>query len=801
MKTILKALTILVLVSTMRCFAIAQSTAEQTYDSVIPKAVQGPFISDPDVITELDCPKENQGKCNGKLSFNSMVGQLAKAHKKCNPERKVEASENAFTFCLSDRISKSIEVDLTKIRAKAGLPALGKSEDTQLSLKFLTDPGSKIELVGVVNRMDRQFLRDSGQGHSKEQLACGEVSLIYRFSYQLSAAQESRLPVTINLVLPALPSGHLEQGITCATLAQRWIQLVNSPIKSRSEVKKLFDTESGALAFINGIDIDRLELNMQAYRASAQRDWHKTDFGSKSEYLLRVYRWSVQDSKFLESFMGNQINRELILCGQNDNHSKCNQKRKLRKKLVSYLQRPEVAYSIDNGTLELPIDLGVLINRKGATSVSPGGVYRSGNQPYWNSGMSSQQVISDPEILIAMKNGRKAGKFILTGSVEDFRTRLNESTCTGCHQTRAIAGFHFPGADREGTFSANSILLPGSAHFYGDQPRRMKVLRAIASSDGQKLKARQLTVGYAARSNDEFKTALSSTELVDGWGAACIDGENGGKSKRNWTCRAGLECVRLFDTPNEKFVGTCVTRDSKALPKIGEYLQLGNVKTAKFSDDKYVRTWPDVPGEIGIDGRILDLPVLLKSNAPPNNSYYGAHQEFHKGKELSSSLSKEDRRDRATGGFLSGMLRLQECINLPDEASCGLIASSGFNDCLTAIRNGNTQRASIESCFSYFTSYAGLRSCNGAKPCRDDYICVQSVGYGDIATRDLKHKEREKRLNGSEFFRKISGFKYDKDYFGQKKPDLSWLNSNRGNGVCIPPYFVFQFRSDNHPVP
>ena len=39
------------------------------------------------------------------------------------------------------------------------------------------------------------------------QLGCGEVSLVYRFSYSIrDGKQVSRLPVTLNMVFPALPS-------------------------------------------------------------------------------------------------------------------------------------------------------------------------------------------------------------------------------------------------------------------------------------------------------------------------------------------------------------------------------------------------------------------------------------------------------------------------------------------------------------------------------------------------------------------------------------------------------------------
>ena len=41
--------------------------------------------------------------------------------------------------------------------------------------------------------------------------------------------------------------------------------------------------------------------------------------------------------------------------------------------------------------------------------------------------------------------------------------------------------------------------------------------------------------------------------------------------------------------------------------------------------------------------------------------------------------------------------------------------------------------------------------------------------------------------------------------FGEGMPDVTWLARNGGQGdrrgVCIPPYFVFQFKADGHRVP
>ena len=57
-------------------------------------------------------------------------------------------------------------------------------------------------------------------------------------------------------------------------------------------------------------------------------------------------------------------------------------------------------------------------------------------------------------------------------SVAGFERRLNDITCAGCHQTRGIGGFHFPGVDWMATNPSNTLIVPASPHFFGDQVRR-----------------------------------------------------------------------------------------------------------------------------------------------------------------------------------------------------------------------------------------------------------------------------------------------------------------------------------------
>ncbi len=107
--------------------------------------------------------------------------------------------------------------------------------------------------------------------------------------------------------------------------------------------------------------------------------------------------------------------------------------------------------------------------------------------------------------------------------------------------------------------------------------------------------------------------------------------------------------------------------------------------------------------------------------------------------------NKDYRCATASGGFPGGSIWKWDCDNLPSHAACALLPTKkpGFNACLGSGKN-------YPNCIKEFSSPVGLRRCDEMNPCRDDYLCIQA-----------------------------------------EKPT---------EGVCIPPYFLFQFRVDGHPL-
>ncbi|WP_246686789.1 hypothetical protein [Mesorhizobium sp. B2-4-19] len=86
------------------------------------------------------------------------------------------------------------------------------------------------------------------------------------------------------------------------------------------------------------------------------------------------------------------------------------------------------------------------------------------------------------------------------------------------------------------------------------------------------------------------------------------------------------------------------------------------------------------------------------------------------------------------------MLRKANCDKLPDEATCGRLAKTGFNDCIASGKDH-------KFCTREFTKTAGLRACDKAHPCREDYICT--AGYDDLPRPSLAKAPASRPISSS----------------------------------------------------
>jgi len=95
---------------------------------------------------------------------------------------------------------------------------------------------------------------------------------------------------------------------------------------------------------------------------------------------------------------------------------------------------------------------------------------------------SGDAVFKQRDVVAALKRAAEAVSRFKRPLACGFERRLNDVTCSGCHQTRGMGGFHFPRRRLDGGKPSNSTVVPASPHFFGDQIRRRNIL--IATGDG-----------------------------------------------------------------------------------------------------------------------------------------------------------------------------------------------------------------------------------------------------------------------------------------------------------------------------
>lgn len=786
---------------------------------------RGLVVSDPMALDLLD---------KGKYGFRELIRPLLKISEPCGKTGKTGViSTNPFEHQPLCDVTKTIQDAIKAAQASThDRIAQAYAREAIFPIDFFTDNDATLTLTGIVNRIDRAY-RSLGNEALKD--TCGEVRFIYRFGYTErypiklagGAIQDklvsSRLPLTLNLVLKARPTIHANaapgSARSCAGLADRWLKFgnlklgqnrpgafdafVTTPADAQTIARALIDAKSGPIAGLAITDIDRIEVNMQTMRLTASS---KEDFGTHAEYLLKVFRWDT--FKFVVQPLENQIDANLGANRTTDEGKETF--RKNLRDLISILTDDRQLLALDRGEL-------VLADRflsKSAVSVAPGGASRSQNRPFDKlvgsdddckaTSPNRPYVVCAEDIQSALE--RNMTRLRTIKSFDGFVTRLNDMSCSGCHQMRGVAGFHFTGADLPNVFSANAVFVPGSPHFFGDLPRRRQILETIARGDD--LSDVDFSRGFSARPEERFRPAFAGTQLLDGWGATCSTDaaeKDGDPSFADWKCADGLACEVVMEAARAPNRGICTTAPGpdRPLRRIGDPLERGRVftlpanttfeleksdkgkkytvtlKDEKGTTDVYARTKPnEVPAYRLLNtGLESELDAFNLGARPAGGPFAVAQQLFWAA--------------RTSGGFPGGNLRTECCIGLPEEATCGKVAIDGFNDCLAKSqpteKSGGTSAHTIDHCFNEYTNYAGLRACDAATPCRDDYICLRPLlkpGSVDAEFAKLK------ALKG----KNADDVKYQ---YSCEKPDTSW-KQRAAKGTCLPPYFVMQFRADKH---
>jgi hypothetical protein len=419
---------------------------------------------------------------------------------------------------------------------KATLPnesiGVGTSFDFQLfDRALLYSPDTRFVLSGIVNRMDRAYL---------DEAHCGEIRLLYRLTRsampETSDAASPRLPMTLNVVLKAKGDRAVDgngQPITCATIARRWLA-AGDLTATGTELAGRLTAKDGPLDLVAPENIARIETNLQIAHApkSPTRDF-------RTDYLMKVFDYNAQSASFEEAPLENQIDRERLLADES-----------LKTDFKTWLLEPKNFRELDRGTILIPEKFLA----KGAVAVTPVGFAPSDLLPAFGrpsdllpafglvQGEGADPVFSEGDVVAALKKAAEDGTALQNiRSVAGFERRLNDMTCSGCHQTRGIGGFHFPGVDWMAATPSNSTVVPASPHFFGDQVRRRDILTSLR--DG---KHPDYSRGFSSRPQLRGSTELAGTEYEDGWGAHCYlrgtKAADNDKSFGSWTCAEGLAC-------------------------------------------------------------------------------------------------------------------------------------------------------------------------------------------------------------------------------------------------------------------
>jgi hypothetical protein len=254
-----------------------------------------------------------------------------------------------------------------------------------------------------------------------DEAGCGEVRLVYRLALRNRLRPGTRLPMTVN-VRTARPKPPGEPD--CRGVAQRWL--------AREDLVTLLRELP---------EPTEIEINYQSVHVpAAQKDMDDT-----AEYVLRAFevRGRAVEVEGLFNTPRADLPRSDVLAW-----------------VRTHLRE------IDDGSAVLPKPW--LAER--AVSISPRGLLHASNRPF-SSRLDAVAALDLPLSSLAIAR-----------TPELLLRRLDESTCVGCHQTRAVAGFHLLGEER-GRASFNALAVGHSPHLGADLAWRARDLASAARGE------------------------------------------------------------------------------------------------------------------------------------------------------------------------------------------------------------------------------------------------------------------------------------------------------------------------------
>jgi hypothetical protein len=486
----------------------------------------------------------------------------------------VEAAGGSFAALLGARwpsIAAVIESDVDAIAAADPRAGVGiRGHPHRLFDTAWLERGS-LELVGVVNRLDRL---------GETPGACGDVRLIYRLRYRAAdnpAGLASRLPMTLAAILAG------PRSTDCREAARRWKAPAGAAIGA------WLTGEGGPLGPLSADRVERVLTNVQAVRWPAGIH---PDLGGHAEYLFR------------ELVPGDGARMTPAPLPAVPDVARIRASRELRAALRAWARDPATVRALDRGVATLPAALRASMSE----GFTPRGFSRRGNRPF--------RSLLDPRDLA----GVDLSEARLARSPAALIRRMDELTCAGCHQARAVAGFHLLGEDPPAIPAGNALASPSSPHLSAEIERRRRIVEAIAAGEPA-----DLAPPFAERPPGSRGVA----------GAACGHGDPGFAA---WTCDAGLTCSAVDNPAGDAAVGRCASPGAAGL---GEACDAGAIRPGRHARGDRVPAAVAIPCADGLE---------CKTNIK---------------------------------GFPAGQCT-GSCDPLPDGGACALIGGDGFNDCLAS---------------------------------------------------------------------------------------------------------------------
>jgi hypothetical protein len=412
-------------------------------------------------------------------------------------------------------IASTIERDIETLDRSDGRSGIGMKHAHRLfNPAWLAAATARFELVGVVNRLDRAAFVTAEQ--------CGELRLVYRLAYSTQVkgvAVNSRLPMTVNVV-----AWQDKSEASCAETAKRWAPAAGLQGEA---LGRWLASPAGPLASKRGWQtrLKSVEINLQSVR------WPSTvhpSMAGHAEYLLRVFHPDGRGA-FAPAPMENQVDVPRL-----------RRDAKLRTELLAWLRLPSNLAAIDAGVAVVPERFVA----KQARSVAPRGMARLANRPF--------RQLYRPRDFAQLD----LTKMRFARTPEELLRRLDAMSCTGCHHSRSLAGFHLLG-EEPAHRSVDALAEGSSPHLRDELRMRREALAKLAGHGGALERPRPLP----ERVPDDIGGP-------GGWGDHC---GLGAQHFGDWSCQQGLSCQPVLGEP---LVGACLRADAVG---IGGACEVGTV--------------------------------------------------------------------------------------------------------------------------------------------------------------------------------------------------------------------------------